>query len=105
MSGCLETQVSPTETQVSPTETEQYTKIEIKSFAFNPASMAVSNGTTIAWIQLDGAPHTVTSVTGIVLDSPVLSKGQSYNYTFNKTGTFEYYCKIHPYMKGSIIVI
>ncbi len=78
--------------------------VEIKSFAFNPETINISKGQTVTWIQLDPAPHTITSVNSVFPNSPSLSKGQTYNYTFNETGTFEYYCSIHPGMKGKVIV-
>jgi len=78
--------------------------VEIKDFAFNPATITIKKGTTVTWTNQDSAPHTVTSESGNELDSPTLSKGQSYSHTFNEVGTFSYYCTIHPRMKGNVVV-
>ena len=79
--------------------------VEIKGFAYNPATITVSSGTTVTWTQQDSAVHTVTSVSGNILDSKNLVKGQTFSYTFDETGTFKYFCSNHPSMKGEVIVI
>ncbi len=84
--------------------TQPAVAVEIKDFKFNPASITVPRGTSVIWTQFDSAPHTVTSVTSKVLDSPILRIEQTYSHTFNEAGTFEYYCTIHPSMKGTVIV-
>lgn len=58
---------------------------------------------TVVWTNNDDAPHTVTSTSG-AFDSGLVSPGQSWNYTFTYPGTFDYYCTIHPWMKGEVIV-
>ena len=79
--------------------------VEIKGFAFNPATITVSKGTTITWTQQDSAPHTVTTTDApVAFDSGSLSKGGTFSYTFDTSGTYEYYCSIHPSMKAKVIV-
>ena len=75
--------------------------VEIKGFAFNPATTTISKGTTVTWTQEDSAQHTVT---GNTFSSDILSQGQTFSYTFNDTGTFEYNCHIHPSMRGKVVV-
>ena len=58
---------------------------------------------TVMWINKDSVTHHVVSDTG-VFDSGDLATGQSYNYTFNQTGSFPYHCSIHPSMTGTIVV-
>lgn len=77
--------------------------VEIKGFAFNPEALTIVKGTTVTWTNLDGASHTVTGI-GNDLNSQTLGQGQTYGFTFNETGTFEYQCNIHPSMKGKVIV-
>jgi plastocyanin len=72
--------------------------------AFNPGNYTVKAGTTVTWYNADASTHTVTSTTSGVFDSGNLGSGQSYSYKFNTPGTFNYYCVIHPNMKGTIIV-
>ncbi|MFA4935163.1 MAG: cupredoxin family copper-binding protein [Candidatus Methanoperedens sp.] len=77
--------------------------VEIKGFAFNPATITIAKGTIVTWTNRDGAPHTVTG-TGNDINSQTLSQGQAYSFTFNDAGTFEYKCNIHPSMRGKVIV-
>ena len=72
-----------------------------ENFAFNPQVSVIARGGTVTWIQKDSDKHTVT---GSGFDSSELSQGQTFNYTFNKVGVYEYGCKLHPSMKGKIIV-
>lgn len=77
--------------------------VDISGFAFVPATITIPAGTEITWTNQDSASHTVTSESGL-FDSGTLSKNGSFSYLFNQTGTFKYYCTIHPYMKGTVIV-
>lgn len=74
---------------------------EIKGFAFNPATITIAKGTTVTWTNKDSAPHTVT---GDAFSSETLNQGQTYSFTFNEAGTFEYQCHIHPSMHGKVVV-
>ena len=56
------------------------------------------------WTNRDSVRHTVTSDSGNELDSELLSQSGSYSHTFAQTGTYDYHCKPHPYMTGTIIV-
>jgi len=76
--------------------------VSIKDFAFNPATITITKGTKVTWVNEDSAPHTATSEGSF--DSGTLSKGQSFSYIFAETGTFNYKCSIHPSMKGKVIV-
>jgi plastocyanin len=78
--------------------------IDIKGNAFGSPDITIGQGTTLKWTNKDSVDHTVTSDTGIVLDSELLSKGDSFSHTFNDLGTFEYHCSVHSGMKGKVIV-
>jgi len=78
--------------------------IEIRSFAFVPSEITINVGNTLTWVNNDLVPHTITSDSGTELNSPTLSKGKTFSYTFNTAGTYEYHCSIHSSMKGKIIV-
>ena len=71
--------------------------------------LVVTIGTEVTWTNRDTSSHTSTSgsqgsSTGI-WDSPVLTKGASYSFTFNELGTFEYFCRIHPRSMNSTITV
>lgn len=93
-SGCT----SGPNTQIQPANT-----VEIKGLAFNPDNITIAKRVTVTWTNYDSVEHTVTG-DGNDIDSPILRQGQSYSFTFNETGTFEYQCHIHPNMKGKVIV-
>lgn len=77
--------------------------VTIEGFAFNPTEVRISAGGTVTWQHKDSAPHTVTSDNG-EFDSGSLSQGDNWSFTFEKPGTYEYHCEIHPSMKAKVIV-
>jgi plastocyanin len=62
-----------------------------------------SGTVTVTWSNGDGATHTVTSTPGTQFDH-TLNAGDTFSYTFTQAGTYQYYCTIHPWMKGTIVV-
>lgn len=78
--------------------------VNIKNFSFNPSALTVKVGTKVTWVNNDSAPHTITSDSDNLLNSPTLSPGQSFSFIFSNTVAENYHCAIHPIMKGSIIV-
>jgi plastocyanin len=79
-------------------------QVEIKGFAYAPSLLTVSVGTTITWKNLDEEPHLVMSTTN-GFHSQVLDTDQGYSFKFDVPGTYEYFCSMHPYMKGTIKVV
>jgi len=75
--------------------------IDIKNFAFNPASLTINKGDTIIWTNDDSATH---QLAGIEINSPKLANKQTYSVTLDAAGNYNYHCSIHPTMKGTIIV-
>ncbi|MBI2109238.1 MAG: cupredoxin family copper-binding protein [Parcubacteria group bacterium] len=75
----------------------------IQGFAFSPASITVKKGTTIVWTNKDSVGHTVTGGGGGP-DSRLLGEGESYSFTFNNAGVFNYVCSPHPSMRGTVTV-
>ncbi|WP_211261234.1 cupredoxin domain-containing protein [Pseudonocardia acaciae] len=78
--------------------------VTIQGFVYAPATMTVKVGTTVTWTNQDQDPHTVTSMNGGPLRSPTLNNGQSFRYTFNAPGHFDYLCTIHPFMTATVVV-
>ena len=77
--------------------------VEIKNFAFNPASTTAKVGDKVTWKNSDSATHTVTFDDASV-DSNDIATNATFDHTFDKAGTFAYHCKIHTNMKGTITV-
>lgn len=78
-------------------------QITMKNIAFTPADVTVKVGQTVTWTNEDSAQHDVVANDG-TFKSDLLSKGQSFSFTFTKAGSFAFYCSIHPQMKGTITV-
>jgi len=82
---------------------------------FTPDTVTVVIGVnnTVFWTNADntGTPHTVTPTSNYASwpttsGSPILSQGQTYQWTFTVPGTYDYYCTLHPtVMKGTVIVL
>ncbi len=83
---------------------EAVSAIEIVDFTFGPNEATVAVGDTLTWTNLDSAVHTVTGKEGETLKSDDLSKDATYEVTFEEAGTFEYVCKYHANMQGTITV-
>lgn len=84
-------------------QAQQPGSIVIRNFDFSPMSITVKAGTTVTWKNLDGEPHTVTSLDGL-FRSGGLDTGDSFSFKFEKPGTYKYACSIHPRMLGTIVV-
>jgi plastocyanin len=70
---------------------------------FNPEKITVKPGTTVTWIHGSQMPHTVSG-NADGLRSSTLYKGQQYSHTFNTSGSYSYFCELHPSMTGSVVV-
>lgn len=78
-------------------------KVSIENFTFEPAEITVPAGSTVAWVNHDDIPHTVTSSEKL-FKSPALDTDDGYTMTFDKPGTYPYFCGLHPHMTGTVVV-
>jgi plastocyanin len=80
-------------------------QVWMRNDLFVPAALTVERGTEVTWVNKDAVQHTVTS-SGPVLtfDSGNLSRDQSFSFTFDSTGTYNYHCRLHAGMTGTVIV-
>ncbi|HUV82924.1 MAG TPA: plastocyanin/azurin family copper-binding protein [archaeon] len=85
----------------TPATTPMNVEVTIKDLAFDPANVSISVGDTVIWKNEDNVDHQIKI--GDV-ESTLFSEGETFNHTFNTTGTFSYICTIHPSMKGTVIV-
>ena len=76
---------------------------------FIPSEITVNLGDTVTWLNDDTAAHTVTS--GTIdggpdgrFDSSLMMPDQPYSFTFEAAGDYDYYCIVHPWMIGKVIV-
>ena len=73
-----------------------------------PSEITVSSGEAVTWVNDDSAFHTVTSghydAYDGVFDSGQLDPAEKFLYIFDEAGAFHYYCKLHPWMEGNVVV-
>jgi plastocyanin len=73
---------------------------------FTPANMTVKVGSTVRWVNGDTHPHRIEFVNKAFSSSAyLLGSSQSASQRFDRPGTYDYDCMIHPYMKGTITVV
>ena len=71
---------------------------------FIPANAQVVAGSTITWTNKDYVSHTATSGDGFSFDTKTILPSESVSLSMKNKGFFTYFCKIHPWMIGSITV-
>ncbi len=86
--------------------------VSIKNFDFTPEVVTIAAGGAVRWINADVATHQIT--TGVVeadrprpdgrISSPLLVRDDEITATFATPGTYPYYCGVHPFMHGTIVV-
>jgi plastocyanin len=79
------------------------TQLTIDNFTFKPDAVTVPVGTRIVWVNDDDIPHSVVETTG-KFHSPALDTEDKFSFTFDKAGSYEYFCGLHPHMKGKVVV-
>jgi amicyanin len=77
--------------------------VRIDNFAFVPGELRIKKGTEVTWTNNDDIPHTVMAV-GTSIRSKTMDTDATFTYKFDKPGTFNYICALHPHMKGKVIV-
>ena len=87
----------------SPSMAPAAASVSIKNMAFNPASLSVTAGATVTWMNSDTTIHTVTADDGS-FNSGNIAIGATYSRVFSTAGTFSYHCTIHPEMTGKVVV-
>jgi plastocyanin len=78
-------------------------EISIQSFQFVPAILTIKPGTAVTWINRDEEPHNVVSPDR-VFRSKAIDGGEKFTTVFDKPGTYNYICAVHPHMRGKIVV-
>jgi len=76
---------------------------------FVPSTVTIEAGEAVTWDNTDTAAHTATGGTAAdgpsgVFDSSLIMAGGSYSHTFDTAGTYVYFCMVHPWMEGTVIV-
>ena len=100
---------APLSATVSVPEGSSVPGCEETNECYIPYEVTIDVGGKVIWTNDDTAAHTVTS--GMpspgpdgVFDSSLFMSGASYEFTFNEPGEYDYYCMVHPWMTGKVIV-
>ena len=76
---------------------------------FIPSTVTIDIGGEVIWENNDTAAHTITSGTAVDgpdghWDSSLVMAGSTFSHMFDEAGTFDYFCMVHPWMAGSVMV-
>ncbi|MEC4848627.1 MAG: plastocyanin/azurin family copper-binding protein [Nitrosarchaeum sp.] len=82
---------------------------ETTNECYTPESVTINVGDTVEWDNVDTAAHTVTSGSPAdgpsgVFDSSLVMGKAKYSHTFDSAGSYDYFCMVHPWMVGKVIV-
>ncbi len=96
-------------------------EIHMENMGFSPAQVTIRRGIRVRWINRDPIDHDVTS--GVArtgrksrgmketrfpdgrFQSGLFGKGSAYEFVFKESGSFPYFCSVHPIMTGRITVV
>ena len=82
----------------------QASAVSIDNFTFGPQTLTVKAGTTVTWTNKGDIPHGIASDNNAFAKSKALDTDDSYSFTFTTPGTYQYFCYVHPFMKGTVVV-
>lgn len=76
---------------------------------YSPFIVVIRNGETVTWKNMDSNYHLVTGGSAQAgpdasFGSKIISPHETYSYTFGRTGVYPYFCTLHPWMTGMVIV-
>lgn len=86
-----------------PQSQEMTATVKIDNFSFSPAALQIKAGTKVTWTNADDIPHTVVSDDKI-FKSKALDTDDKFSFTFDKPGTYPYFCSLHPKMTAKVVV-
>lgn len=101
---------SPADTETTPEEssiqnistpTEATTSVDILEFKFVPDTLEINVGESVIWEHNDKVTHKIVFP---AFESDNMERGDTFTHTFDTSRTYEYYCSIHPTMRGVIVV-
>jgi plastocyanin len=81
-------------------------QVLIKDYDFAPNTITVKAGTAVTWTNTDAFDHWVVSAPGAptAFDLGRQGPGKVVTQSFAQPGTYDYYCNLHNYMKGTVVV-
>jgi plastocyanin len=103
--------IPETATAAAANETTPKANITIADNQFQPGNLTVTRGSTVVWLNNDDSSHTITSgmpnstSVGTRFDSDYMSPQKTFDHRFTSTGSFEYFDKLNPDVRGVITVV
>jgi plastocyanin len=88
----------------TPALAANQTVVTISNFTFNPSDAVVHVGDTVIFKNADDIPHQVVA-DDKSFHTAALDTGDEMAVTFNKAGSFPYFCGLHPHMQGKVTVM
>ena len=76
---------------------------------YRPLNLEISSGTVVSWINQDNVEHTIQSqddegnLSGL-FHSSIIGTGETFEFTFEEIGVYNYYCSFHPWRVGVVTV-
>ena len=82
---------------------------ETSEGCFIPSMVTLDIGGEVIWENNDTAAHTITSGTPVegpdgIFDSSLVITGSSFSHVFAEAGSYDYFCMVHPWMQGMVMV-
>jgi len=76
---------------------------------FIPSTVTIDVDSEVIWENSDTAAHTITSGTPVegpdgIFDSSLVMPGSSFSHVFEEAGSYDYFCMVHPWMQGMVMV-
>ena len=97
--GCHPKSPDPSSAKAGDTVT-----VPVEGCEFDPTVVYVPEGASVTWVNHDPVPHTVTGALLSWGDTEVMNRGDEMRFRFSDSGTFPYYCMLHPGMAGAVVV-
>ncbi|MEO8092339.1 MAG: plastocyanin/azurin family copper-binding protein [bacterium] len=91
-----------TETAATTAVAKGSASVQMRDFAFSPASVTIDVGDSVSWTNVGATDHDAVSS---AFSTATVSPGSSASETFSTAGTFSYVCSFHPQMKGTVQVV
>jgi len=105
----MESETLPEIIEVNVPEGSGVPGCEETNECYIPYEIVVAVGGQVIWNNVDTAAHTVTSGNPAdgadgKFDSSIFMSGTTFSNTFDEVGEYEYFCMVHPWMKGIVQV-
>jgi amicyanin len=78
-------------------------QVVISDYKYAPDAITIKAGESVTWTNEDSVRHNAAADDN-AFEGPLLSKGESYTFTFDAPGSYPYHCTPHPFMKATVTV-